>query len=371
MCIDAPESTTNSRSFGLVEVGRHYLCLNRSIERGSVRILELVNMFRQISRCFAGASFLVQGLLMWSFPDFWRAKTTPGLHSDHVQQWTLSNYHWMERAYHGCSPVWRTTCPGSLVRSDPELQHFFSVFQHSPESRPRDTGFVFALRSWWITVTCPSRHPSSASKAMKKLADPLWPSRCFLFLLGWTDKISRGTHSELLWWSGVPTCPLKYLTPSAALRGSRSRSPWYISASPTVFWVGFAKRPDIPLQWAEAQRFLSTSKKTRQKSQEVREVGQVSEDRTWGKRENGTFNNDMSSEMEMGANTRHKLLFTLRQCGVPTLEKCGAVWSVHCDLRTRKNVRLRASGQVWCLHRQVCSSAMYKSFFQTCNSDTR
>ena len=28
----------------------------------------------------------------------------------------------MERDFHGCSPVWRTTYPGSLVRSDPELQ---------------------------------------------------------------------------------------------------------------------------------------------------------------------------------------------------------------------------------------------------------
>ena len=52
-------------------------------------------------------------------------------------------------------PVWRTTCPGSLARSDPELQHFFSVFQHSPESRRQDTGFVFALRSVWKSAACP------------------------------------------------------------------------------------------------------------------------------------------------------------------------------------------------------------------------
>ena len=66
MCTDAPESSTNSRSSGLFEVirCRHYLCFTRNFERSFVRILELVNVFRQIPRCFAGASFLVQGLLM-------------------------------------------------------------------------------------------------------------------------------------------------------------------------------------------------------------------------------------------------------------------------------------------------------------------
>ena len=46
---------------------RHYLCFNRSTERSSDRILELVSVFRHFPRCFAGASFWVQGLLMWSF----------------------------------------------------------------------------------------------------------------------------------------------------------------------------------------------------------------------------------------------------------------------------------------------------------------
>ena len=34
-----------------------------------------------------------------------------------------------------------------------------SVFPHSAESRQRDTGFVFVLRSLWTRVTCQSRHP--------------------------------------------------------------------------------------------------------------------------------------------------------------------------------------------------------------------
>ena len=54
---------------------RHYPCFNRSMKRSFIRILELVNMFRQIPRCFAVATFLVQGVLMWSFPEFWRTKT--------------------------------------------------------------------------------------------------------------------------------------------------------------------------------------------------------------------------------------------------------------------------------------------------------
>ena len=43
-----------------------------STERKFCPNFELVNMFRQIPCCFAGASFLVQGLLMWSFSEFGR-----------------------------------------------------------------------------------------------------------------------------------------------------------------------------------------------------------------------------------------------------------------------------------------------------------
>ena len=59
MCIDVPESTSNSRSSGLFEVGAgNYLCYNRSIERSFVRILELVNVFSPNSTLLCGRIFL-------------------------------------------------------------------------------------------------------------------------------------------------------------------------------------------------------------------------------------------------------------------------------------------------------------------------
>ena len=65
MCIYALESTTNSRSSGLVEVGAGITFASIG-EKNVVLsgILELVNILRQIPRNFAGASFLVQGLLL-------------------------------------------------------------------------------------------------------------------------------------------------------------------------------------------------------------------------------------------------------------------------------------------------------------------
>ena len=59
MCIDAPVSTSHSRSSGLFEVGAGItLDSIGAIESGFIRILDLVNVFRQVPRCFAGASFL-------------------------------------------------------------------------------------------------------------------------------------------------------------------------------------------------------------------------------------------------------------------------------------------------------------------------
>ena len=81
---------------------------------------------------------------------------------------------------------------------------------------------------------------------------------------------------------------------------------------------------------------------------EVWEVGQVGEEKTWGKRENGTSNNDMSSEMEMNADEH------LTQ----TPFHLEPMWGSHtgrnvrlmrCGARTRKSVRLRASGWAFCL----------------------
>ena len=55
---------------------QHYPRFNGSIKRSFVRILDLVIIFRQIPCYSAGASFLVQGLLMWSLLEFWRATTS-------------------------------------------------------------------------------------------------------------------------------------------------------------------------------------------------------------------------------------------------------------------------------------------------------
>ena len=55
---------------------RHYPPFNKRVKRSFVRILELVNILRQIPRRSAGASFLVQRLRMWSVLEFERAKTT-------------------------------------------------------------------------------------------------------------------------------------------------------------------------------------------------------------------------------------------------------------------------------------------------------
>ena len=55
---------------------RHCLNFARNTKHCFVRILELVNIFRHIPPCFEGASFLDQGLLMWSSLEFRRARTT-------------------------------------------------------------------------------------------------------------------------------------------------------------------------------------------------------------------------------------------------------------------------------------------------------
>ena len=92
MCIDAPESTTNSRSSGLVEVGAGITFASREYRTWFCPNSWACNYFRQTPRCFAGASFLVQGLLMWSFPEFWRARTTLMRRTllDNSSRWVLS-----------------------------------------------------------------------------------------------------------------------------------------------------------------------------------------------------------------------------------------------------------------------------------------
>ena len=85
---------------------------------------------------------------------------------------------------------------------------------------------VFSWAAW------PSINPLSVSRAMRTCRST-WPSRCFLFLLGKKEKnLQRNTlWAHLMKW-GL-NVSLKYLTPSAVFRCSRSRSPLYISASPT------------------------------------------------------------------------------------------------------------------------------------------
>ena len=50
-CIDAPESTANSRSSGFFQRGcRHYPCFGRRVKRGLIWVFELKDIFRQAPR---------------------------------------------------------------------------------------------------------------------------------------------------------------------------------------------------------------------------------------------------------------------------------------------------------------------------------
>ena len=108
-----------------------------------------------------------------------------------------------------------------------------------------------------------------------------------------------------------------------------------------------AIRPDIPLKRAEAHGlFLRPLNEV--EVAEVWEVRQVGEDRARGKREVGTFNNDISSEREKSADEHvTQTLFHLQ----PTrCSHTGNVRIMRCGACTRKSVCLRASGWVWSLH---------------------
>ena len=85
-------STTNSRSCADFEVGAGITLASIEEKRSLVRLLELVKYARQIPCYSAGASFLVQGLLMWSFSQFWQARTTLMRFTlwDTSSRWTLS-----------------------------------------------------------------------------------------------------------------------------------------------------------------------------------------------------------------------------------------------------------------------------------------
>ena len=68
MCIDAPESTTNYLSSGIVEDGA---ANEQTWECGFVLFFELVDTFGHFPRISAGASFSIQGSLMRSVLNFW------------------------------------------------------------------------------------------------------------------------------------------------------------------------------------------------------------------------------------------------------------------------------------------------------------
>ena len=64
MCTDAPESTTNSRTSGFFEVGAGINLASMGVENLALPAFLSFKYFRQITCYSAGASFLVQGLLM-------------------------------------------------------------------------------------------------------------------------------------------------------------------------------------------------------------------------------------------------------------------------------------------------------------------
>ena len=138
----------------------------------------------------------------------------------------------MERDFRGYSLVQYSTFLGFLVCSDPKPSHLIILFLHFLGPRRQDTDFVFVLQSVRTSASCPSKRLLSASKTVKTCRST-WPFLNFLFLFDWTERISRGTHSELPLIKWNLNVFLKYLTPSVALRDSRSSSPLYISASPT------------------------------------------------------------------------------------------------------------------------------------------
>ena len=91
MCIDAPESTTNSRSSGNLEVDAG-AGFNRRVKRSLISNFELVDIFRKVYS--VGASFLVQTKFrlvslpqIWERTDFAREVRT---FLNGASRWTLS-----------------------------------------------------------------------------------------------------------------------------------------------------------------------------------------------------------------------------------------------------------------------------------------
>ena len=93
ICMKVLESTTNSRSSGYFWSGR-WRCPGSKgrVKCSFVRTLELVNIFRQVHLCFAGASFLLHGDLSWPLLKHRSARITLTRLTllDDPSRWTLS-----------------------------------------------------------------------------------------------------------------------------------------------------------------------------------------------------------------------------------------------------------------------------------------
>ena len=146
--IDAPESTANQAPLPFFWSGCwHYLRFSRSIKRSSVRILELVNIFRQIPCFSTGASFLVQGFLMWSSLNFGvqGQRFLKRTLLDDPSRWTLSFQNFekdhvsletLTACFDPKTPGWRNINRFSrirILRCETQLQRVLQMSQRLPQ----------------------------------------------------------------------------------------------------------------------------------------------------------------------------------------------------------------------------------------------
>ena len=110
------------------------------------------------------------------------------------------------------------------------------------------------------------------------------------------------------------------------------RTPCELHGRPsvTVFGVGLAKQPDIPLQCAEAQGFTLLLPKEVEDAEGL-DREQEGEDVTGEKRPREPSNKDITTRWKwVPEKCATQIPFTLSQCGVPTLETCCELWTVMC-----------------------------------------
>ena len=122
-----------------------------------------------------------------------------GLLSNHLRQKTsmLSSCRWMERDFRElftCALFCLSRFSG--VFGSKTVSPHNSLFCIFLGHIGKDTDFVFVLHSVRTSASCPFKRLLSASKTVKTCRST-WPFLNFLFLLDSTERISRGTHSEL------------------------------------------------------------------------------------------------------------------------------------------------------------------------------